>query len=141
AVQGKAFDLGQAYNTALARVRGMDKASAELNPLASVAGNITGNAILAGSVPNFSRNAAPTIGSMAGRGAADGLLYGAVSGFGTGEGLQERLTQAATGGAIGAGLGGVAGGVAGALANRGMAAATPEADELFDQAGALYDAA
>lgn len=141
AIQGKGFDLGQGYNTALERVRGIDEASAELNPLASVAGNITGNAILAGSVPNFSRGGSPTIGSMAARGAADGLLYGAVSGFGTGEGLQERLTQAATGGAVGAGLGGIAGGVAGALANRGMAAATPEADDLFDQAGALYDAA
>lgn len=141
AIQGNGFDLGQGYNTALERVRGIDEASAALNPIANVAGNVTGNAVLAGSLPNFSRQAAPTIGSMAGRGALDGLIYGSIAGFGTGEDLGERTQQAATGGLIGAGLGGIAGGVAGALANKSVAAATPEADELFDQAGALYDAA
>lgn len=141
AIQGNGFDLGQGYNTALERVRGIDEASADLNPIANIAGNVTGNAVLAGSVPNFSRQAAPTIGSMAGRGALDGLIYGSIAGFGTGEDLGDRTQQAATGGIIGAGLGGVVGGVAGALANKATAAATPEADELFNQAGALYDAA
>jgi hypothetical protein len=141
AVQGNGFDLGQGYNTALERVRGIDEASAALNPIANLAGNVTGNAVLAGSVPNFSRQAAPTIGSMAGRGALDGLIYGSIAGFGTGEELSDRAQQAATGGIIGGALGGVAGGVAGALANKSVAAATPEAEELFDQAGALYDAA
>lgn len=141
AFQGQGFDLGRGYNTALERVRGIDEATAELNPIANLAGNITGNAILAGSVPTMTRGAAPTIGSMAGRGAIDGLLYGSLAGFGTGEQLDERVQQALTGGAVGAGLGAAAGGVAGALANRSVAANTPEATELFDEAGALYDAA
>lgn len=141
AIQGQGFDIGRGYSTALERVRGIDEASSSLNPIANVAGNVVGNAILAGSAPSFSRGAAPTIGSMAARGAADGLIYGALTGFGTGEELGERIGQAASGGAIGAGMGGIVGGVAGALANRGVAASTKEASELIDEAGALYDAA
>lgn len=140
AIQGRGFDLGQGYNTALDRVRGIDEASAALNPTANVAGNITGNAVLAGSLPNFSRGAAPTIGSMAGRGVADGLVYGALAGFGTGEELNDRVQQAVTGGAIGAGLGGAVGGVAGALANRGVAASTRAADDITAEADQLYEA-
>lgn len=141
ALQGEGFDLGRGYNTALERVRGIDEASAALNPIANVAGNVTGNAILAGSVPNFSRQAAPTIGSMAGRGVLDGLIYGSLAGFGTGESLEDRAQQAATGGIIGGTLGGLAGGISGALANKATASATPAASELFDEADALYDAA
>lgn len=141
AIQGKGFDLGRDYNSALERGRGIDAASADLNPMANLAGNITGSSVVAGSLPNFSRAAAPTIGSMAARGATDGLIYGALTGFGTGDELGERAQQAVTGGALGAGLGGAVGGVAGALANRGVAAAAPEATELFDQSGSLYDAA
>lgn len=141
AIQGKGFDIGQGYNTALERVRSIDEASAALNPVANVVGNVTGNALLASRLPSFSKGAQPTIGSMAARGAADGLIYGALTGFGTGEELSDRAQQAVSGGAIGAGLGGIAGSVAGALANKSVAAATPEAQELFDEADALYEAA
>lgn len=144
-IQGQPFDVGQGFNTALARAREADVAARETNPIANVAGNITGNMALGGTLArggaSFMSGAQPTIGSMAGRGALEGLTYGAITGLGTGETLEERLQQAATGGAVGGALGGVAGSVAGALANRGLAAATPEAEELFDQAGALYDAA
>lgn len=141
ALQGNGFDLGQGYNTALERVRGIDEASANLNPVANVAGNVTGNILLASRLPNFSRGANPTIGSMGLRGAADGLVYGAITGFGTGETTEERAQQAVTGGLLGAGIGGITGGIAGALANKATASATPQASELFDEADALYDAA
>ena len=139
--QGKGFDLGQGYNQALERARSANQGAQELNPVANVAGNITGNMTLAGALPTFSAGAAPTIGSMAGRGALDGLVYGGITGFGSGEGLSDRLTGAATGGALGSALGGVAGGVAGALANKATAAAAPTSEQIGSAANDAYSAA
>jgi len=139
--QGKGFDLGQGYNQALDRARGANEGAEQLNPIANIAGNITGNMALAGSLPTFSAKAAPTIGSMAGRGALDGLVYGGLTGFGTGEGMQDRLTGAATGGVLGSALGGAMGGVAGALANKATAAATPTSEQIGSAATDAYTAA
>lgn len=138
AAQGRGFDLGQGYNQALDRARGLNQQEADLNKVANVAGNVAGNIITASSLPSFSAGAAPTIGSMATRGAADGLVYGAVTGFGTGDDLGERAQQAATGGALGGALGGITGSVAGALANRGLQASTPTAQEIGRAADDAY---
>lgn len=144
-IQGQPFDVGQGFNTALERARGGMEQERDLNPIANVAGNITGNMLLGGTLGrggvSFMSGAQPTIGSMAGRGALEGLTYGAITGLGTGETMEERIQQGVTGGAVGGVLGGATGAVAGALANRGLTAATPDADELFTEAGALYDAA
>jgi hypothetical protein len=141
AFQGKPLDVGRSYNQALERSRAGDEAVEELNPLANVAGKITGNMFLAGRIPSFSQNAAPTIGSMAGRGALDGLIYGGITGVGEGETSGERIQGGLTGGALGGALGGAFGGVAGALANRAVGAAAPTAETLGRDADAAYSAA
>lgn len=143
--QGKGFDIGRGYNQALERARGANVASEELNPIANVAGNVTGNMALGGALSkggvSFMSGAKPTIGSMAGRGALEGLTYGALTGLGEGEGLAERLQGAATGGALGGAIGGVGGAIGGALANRAAGAAAPTAEELGSAANDAYSAA
>jgi hypothetical protein len=85
--------------------------------------------------------AAPTIGSMALRGAGEGALYGAASGFGRGEGMQDRFMQAAYGSGLGALTGGVTGAVAGKMASSAARKSVPTPDELKAMSGTNYDAA
>lgn len=143
--QGKGFDIGQGYNQALERARAAHESSAELNPIASITGNVAGNMMLGGALSkgglSFMSGAKPTLGSMAGRGALEGLTYGALTGLGTGETTQERLSGAASGGAIGGALGGITGGIAGALANKAAGAAAPTANDLGEAANDAYSAA
>lgn len=145
AIQGKGFDLGQGYNQALDRARGYNEAAESLNPVANVAGNVGGNLMLGGALTkggvSLMAGAKPTIGSMAGRGALEGLAYGAVTGIGEGETTEERIQGALSGGAVGGALGGALGAAGGALANKAMSAAAPTADDIGKSVNAAYDAA
>ena len=142
---GRGFDPGRAFGEALTGAQDYMASERERNPVAAVAGDLTGSVVTGGTLAKGGltlMNGAKTIPGMIGRGAAEGAAYGAVSGFGRADGdIDERLKGAQDGALWGAGTGGVMSGVAGALAARAAAKAVPAVDDLKDQARALYDAA
>jgi len=143
AVQGKPFDPGRSWNQAVERNRETDAAAAEAAPIANMVGNIAGGVGTGIGLSNagltLMKGAAPTIGSMAGRGALEGAAYGAVNGLGTG--TDDKFGDALKGGAVGGAMGGVLGGIGGAVANKSAQAAAGTVDDLKTEATALYEAA
>lgn len=114
-------------------------------PIAAAGGDIAGAlglGLLSGGA-NLISVANPTVAGMAGRGALEGGIQGGFSGFNSAEddSLRGRLSAAAQGSAVGAALGAVTGGISGRGMSTAQRAAVPEAQELAEQAGALYDAA
>lgn len=143
AVQGKPFDPGRSWNQAVERNRQGDAAAAEAAPIANTVGNIAGGVGTGMGLSNagltLMKGAAPTIGSMAGRGALEGAAYGGLHGLGTG--TDDKLGSAVGGALWGAGTGGFLGALGGMLASRSAQGATPSVEQLKQEAGALYDAA
>jgi hypothetical protein len=143
AAQGKPFDPGRSWNQAVERNRQADAAAAEAAPIANTIGNIaggvgTGMGLANGGV-TLMKGAAPTIGSMAGRGALEGAAYGGLHGLGTG--TDDKVGDALKGAAVGGVLGGALGGIGGAVAGKSAQVAAGTVDDLKTEATALYEAA
>ena len=145
AVQGKPFDPGRSWNQAVERNRQGDAQMQAESPALATAGNIVGAVGTGMGLSNagltLMKGAAPTIGSMATRGAIEGAAYGGLHGLGTGDDMQGRIEQGLSGAGIGALTGGVVGGIGGALANKSAQTAAGTVDSLKTEATALYDAA
>lgn len=143
ASQGKPFDPGRSWNQAVEKNRAADAAAAEAAPIANTIGNIAGGVGtgmgLAGGGVTLMKGAAPTIGSMAGRGALEGAAYGGLHGLGTG--TDDKVGDALKGAAVGGAMGGVLGGIGGAVAGNSARKAAGTVDSLKSEATALYDAA
>lgn len=142
---GRGFDPGRAFGEALTGAQDYMASERDRNPVAAVAGDLTGSLATGGALAKGGltlMNGAKSLPGMIGRGAAEGAAYGAVSGFGRADGdVGERAAEAAKGAAFGSVAGGAVSGVAGALAARAAKSAVPAVDDLKDQARALYDAA
>jgi hypothetical protein len=97
------------YDEALQEVRGSDQAVADRNPVADVAGSVTGAVGLgvglarAGLSPTaVVANRGGGWAATTGASAAEGAILGGAQGFGQGEGVDDRISQAGTG--MGAGM-------------------------------------
>lgn len=143
AVQGKPFDPGRSWNQAVERNRGTDTQMQAESPALATAGNLAGAIGTGMGLSNagltLMKGAAPTIGSMAGRGLAEGAAYGGLHGLGTG--TDDKVGDALKGAAVGGAMGGVLGGIGGAVAGNSARKAAGTVDSLKSEATALYDAA
>ncbi len=140
--KGRGFDLGRAYNEGQSLEAELQRRRDERSPIASTVGAVAGGLAPAAKAAQagFSllNNAAPTLGSLLSRGAAEGALWGGLYGAGEGSGLEDRAKNAATGLASGAALGGAFG----ALGRPGAVktAKAPSLDALRASKNAAYDA-
>ncbi|WDR03619.1 hypothetical protein PSQ19_05995 [Devosia algicola] len=145
AVQGQGVDPGRAFNEGLDHYRKIDEQLAQSNPNEATVGNIVGavgNGLsLSRAGLSLMKGAAPTVGSMATRGAAEGAAYAAAHGFGSGTDMNDRINQAVSGAGWGAGAGGFLGALGGAIASKSAAGKVPTVESLKAEAGALYDKA
>lgn len=143
AVQGKPFDPGRSWNQAVERNRQGDALMQAESPALATAGNIVGGVGTGMGLSNagltLMKGAAPTIGSMATRGAIEGAAYGGLHGLGSG--TDDKVGSALEGAAWGAGTGGFLGALGGMLASKSAQGAVPTVEQLKSEAGALYDAA
>lgn len=143
--------LGRSFQSALQGQQNLNQQAFEQAPAAYIAGDVAGAVgsglgMAGGGVTTFGTVARPTVANMLVRGGVEGGLTGAGSGFNTGgtEGdttLPARLRAATEGGVAGALIGGATGGILGGMAGRAQTAAIPTADDLANEAGALYTAA
>lgn len=144
-VQGEGFDLGRAYDRNMQVEEELQQRRSRRSPIASTFGAVAGGLgaatpLMKGGV-SFLQGAKPTLGSLAGRGAAEGAAYGAVYGAGEGQGLKERAYNAAVGGGLGAATGGATG-AASRLGVRGVTKqSTPSLDDLRAAATTAYQKA
>jgi len=142
-VAGGKAALGQgSYGENVAQERARD---AEISPWlripAEIAGGVaTGTGLARGGLTLLNATK-PTMGSMVGRGAAEGAGYGALSGFGHGEGLEDSLAGAGRGAVVGGALGAGAGVVGAKMAQGTARKAIPAKEALKEQSSAAYDAA
>lgn len=146
AFQGKPFDPGRSFNTQLEQNRATMAADTEGHPVATAAGNVGGALQLGGTLMRggvtLMNGARPTVASMAGRGALEGLAYGSVYGAGADEGdLTDKLEAGAWGALWGALTGGAAGAVGGSIAKRYAQQSIPTEQALKTQVDNLYEAA
>ncbi len=141
-MKGRGFDLGRAYNEGQALEAELQRRRDERSPVASTIGAVAGGVVPAAKAAQagFSalNAAAPTLGSMVGRGALEGAGWGALYGAGEGSGLEDRVKNAITGGASGGALGGAFG----ALGRTGAvkSSTAPSLDALRASKNAAYDA-
>ena len=143
AVQGKPFDPGRSWSQAVDIARRADAEAAEAAPIANTIGNIAGGVGTGMGLSNagltLMKGAAPTVGSMATRGALEGAAYGGL--YGLGSGTEDKVGDAIKGAAVGGAMGGVLGGIGGAVAGKSAQAAAGTVDDLKTEATALYEAA
>lgn len=137
--------LGRSFLDAQAGQQALVNQAYAQAPLAAATGDVAGAlglGLLSGG-SNVASIARPSVLGMAGRGGLEGGMQGAASGFNAAEdaSIQGRLAAAAQGAGVGGVLGALTGGVAGGLMARNQQAAVPTAQELADQAGALYQSA
>ncbi len=146
AFQGKPLDIGRSYNTALDMNRAEDRADQSLDPNAALAGNVTGAVLTGGTLANggvtLMKNAAPTVASLAARGAGEGALYGAAYGAGGAEGeAADKLAGAGWGALWGALTGGGVGAVAGKIASSTINKTIPNDEQITQAVDLLYTSA
>lgn len=103
-------------------------------------GSLAAPAALAGRGISFLNGARPTVSSIVGRTAADGVVYGGAAGAGGGDTMAERLAGAGIGAAAGGAAGVVMGGVLGRSVARSVDDAIPTAADRRAAATAAYDA-
>jgi hypothetical protein len=94
----------EAYDAAVARERGLNKAAEEQHPVASTVGNIGGAVLL----PLGAGAGAATLPGRMAAGAGTGAILGGAAGAGEGQGAVDTISR----GIVGAGAGGLLGGVA-----------------------------
>lgn len=136
--------LGEAYDTELGNIRGIQQRAAERSPIAHTGGAIAGGMALGGQLSKGGATllnvAKPTVPGMIGRGAAEGAAYGGVYGFGEGEGVEDRVNRGLEGAAIGALTGGALGAAGGVQAAKEARRAIPETEQLKQMKTAAYQA-
>lgn len=145
AIRGNGFDLGRAYDEGQALEAELQRRRDVRSPIASTVGAVAGGMVPVGQAAkagmSLINGAAPTLRSMAGRGAAEGALWGGLYGAGEGSGLEDRAKNAAFGGAIGAGTGGLMGAVGRVGAGKIDRSELPTVDNLKAAAQAAYQRA
>lgn len=147
AFKGDGFDVGKEYTRAVETERELQRRRADRSPIASTVGGVAGGMATAAPMAKagFSllQGAKPTLGSLGGRGAAEGAGYGLIYGAGEGEGgLLNRAESAAKGAVIGGTIGGVTGGLARIGAGGGVADdAIPSVEQLKQASQAAFKAA
>lgn len=104
AATGNGGQATDTYNSAVNRIREIQKAGEAQHPYATVAGNLAGAVAL----PVGGAASAATLPGRIAQGATLGAGLGAVYGFGGGENLPDRLRGAAGGAVLGGAVGGAA---------------------------------
>lgn len=149
-LQGEGFDIGREYDRKMQVEAELQRRRDERSPIASTAGQIAGGLGVGGVAAkgglSLLQGAKPTLGSLAGRGAAEGVIWGGLYGAGEGRGLEERASNAL----FGAGTGTAVGAAGGAVARIGaknvpkapsiddLRAAGQAAYQRADQAGVVF---
>lgn len=143
--QGDGFDIARSYDRNMQVEAELQKRREERSPIAStvgtVAGGIGATAPLAAGGFSLLNGARPTLASMTGRAATEGVGYGLAYGAGEGRGLDERLRNAAWGGVGGGATGAAVGGLGRVGARFVDTSALPTADDLKKAAQAAYQRA
>lgn len=135
--------VSDAYSRGLEQERALQKGAQQKNPVAYGAGNVAGGLTTSGQLLKGGATllkGGGSMGSLVGRGAAEGALYGAAAGAGEGEGWEDRRGHAASGLAVGGLAGGALGAAGSALAGRNSRAAIPAVEELRAAKDAAYKA-
>lgn len=144
-VQGKGFDLGRSYQEGMDSEKQTRSEAEERSPVANTIGQVGGGLALGSPFAkggmSLLQGAKPTLGSLIGRGTAEGAIYGGLYGAGEGQGIEERGYNALWGAGTGAGVGGALGGVARIGAKKVDTAGLPKADDLKSAAKAAYQRA